>query len=195
VRSDLKSWLAAALGPAARLHRAAEPLRRAWRHARLAMALGHRVDPSIVLLGSPYVDGTAAVRLGRELYVYPDLHLETQDVGQIVIGDRVVLSRGVHLVSFARIEIGEGSLIGEYASVRDANHRFGRDLVLRDGPHDAAPIRIGRNVWIGRGVSVLAGVHIGDGAVIGANAVVTHDVAAGAVAVGIPARARPRAAA
>jgi acetyltransferase-like isoleucine patch superfamily enzyme len=35
---------------------------------------------------------------------------------------------------------------------------------------------------------VLKGVTIGDGAVIGAGAVVTHDVAAGAVAAGVPAR-------
>jgi acetyltransferase-like isoleucine patch superfamily enzyme len=37
---------------------------------------------------------------------------------------------------------------------------------------------------------VLKGVTIGDGAIIGAGAVVTHDVPAGAVAAGIPARIR-----
>jgi acetyltransferase-like isoleucine patch superfamily enzyme len=192
MRRDLKLRLARLLRPVASLYRAAEPLRRAWRHARLEAELRHPVDASVVLFGSPRIDGTGDVRLGRELLLYPDLQLETQDVGQVVVGDRVVLSRGVHLVSFARVEIGEGSMIGEYTSVRDANHHFGPGARLRDGSHDAAPIRIGRDVWIGRGVAVLAGVRIGDGAVIGANAVVTHDVAAGAVAVGVPARARAK---
>jgi acetyltransferase-like isoleucine patch superfamily enzyme len=47
---------------------------------------------------------------------------------------------------------------------------------------------LGRNVWIGRGATVLAGVEIGDGAVVAANAVVTHNVPAGAVVAGVPAR-------
>ena len=84
-------------------------------------------------------------------------------------------------------------MIGEYTSIRDANHRFGPDIAPRNSGHDAAPISIGRNVWIGRGVTVLPGVVIGDGAVVGANAVVTRDVAAAAVVAGIPARELRRA--
>jgi acetyltransferase-like isoleucine patch superfamily enzyme len=34
---------------------------------------------------------------------------------------------------------------------------------------------------------VLKGVSVGDGAIIGAGAVVTHDIPAGAIAVGVPA--------
>lgn len=78
-------------------------------------------------------------------------------------------------------------MIGEYASVRDANHRRGAGP-LRDSGHEAAAITIGRQVWIGRGAVVLAGVRIGDGALVAANAVVTRDVPAGAVVGGVPAR-------
>ena len=49
-------------------------------------------------------------------------------------------------------------------------------------------IRIGNHVFLGANATVLPGVTIGDGAVIGAGSVVTHDVPAGTVAVGVPAR-------
>lgn len=50
-----------------------------------------------------------------------------------------------------------------------------------------APV-IGGHVDIGAGAKILGPVQIGDHSVIGANAVVTRDVPAHAIAVGIPAR-------
>lgn len=47
---------------------------------------------------------------------------------------------------------------------------------------------IGNQVYIGAGAKILGPIKIGDGAVIGANAVVTRDVPAHCVAVGVPAR-------
>jgi phosphonate metabolism protein (transferase hexapeptide repeat family) len=49
-------------------------------------------------------------------------------------------------------------------------------------------ITIGHDTWIGHGAVIMPGVSIGNGAIIGANAVVTRDVAAFAIAVGVPAR-------
>ena len=175
------------LAPAAALVKGAEGLRRAWAHARFASCTRARLDDSVVILGVPEVQGTGNIETGRHLFLYRELYLETREQGSITIGDNVVISRGAHLVSFAAIRIGEGSLIGEYTSIRDANHRIGQGAV-RDSGHTAAPIEIGKNVWIGRGVTVLGGVSIGDNAVVGANAVVTRNVAPGAVVAGVPAR-------
>lgn len=185
----LKSGLSALLLPLAWLDGVLRPgWRRLWAHARLRAALGAgAVDASVVLEGPVELHGTRRVRLGRALYLYPGQYWETREQGRIEIGDGVVLSRGVHLVAYQRLVIGAGTMIGEYASLRDANHR-------RDGPdlrhagHESRPIVVGPRVWIGRGAIVLPGVTIGEGAVIGANAVVNRDVAPGTVVGGVPAR-------
>lgn len=184
-----KSLLGLALLPLAHLADASmvAAWRRLWSYARLRAALPS-LDPSSVVLGMPELHGSRCIALGRDLYLYPGLYLETQEAGRIEIGDGVVMSRGVHVVAFDRVSIGAGSMIGEYASLRDANHRHGDGIGLRHSGHEARSIRIGRNVWIGRGAVVLAGVEIGDGAVVGANAVVTRSVAAGQTVVGVPAR-------
>ena len=51
---------------------------------------------------------------------------------------------------------------------------------------------IGDNVTIGAGAKVLGPVTIGAGSAVGANAVVTKDVPENSIAVGIPAKVRPR---
>lgn len=151
--------------------------------ARLILPL----PASAVVLGSTHICGSGRVRCGDGLLIYPNQYMETQGEAEIVLGDGVVLSTGVHLVAYAGLYIGEGSMIGEYTSIRDANHTREDGRSLRDSCHDAKPIVIGSQVWIGRGVAVLSGVTIGDGATVGANAVVTKDVPPGAVVAGVPA--------
>ena len=183
-----KRVLGAALRPVARLSQSLSGWKRVWAHARFSAQITGPLDNSVVVLGPPEVHGTGRIRTGRNLYLYRELYLETQGEAAIEIGDDVVISRGAHLVAFSGIRIGSGAMIGEYVSIRDANHRFGEGKVLRYSGHTSKPIRIGNNAWIGRGVTVLGGVTIGDGAVVGANAVVTRDVAPNAVVAGVPAR-------
>lgn len=164
------------------------PFTRAWSHACLSARINSRVDPSVVVLGQIEVHGSGQIALGKNLFLYPGLYFETRDTGSITVGDGVVMSRGVHLVSYDEITIGEGTGIGEYTSIRDANHTRGDGSSVRTSGHQGHRISIGRNVWIGRGVTVLPGVTIGDNAVVGANAVVVRDVPAGCVVAGVPAR-------
>lgn len=165
-----------------------ESLQRLWSHSSLSARLQTALPASAVVLGRTRVYGTANITFGEGTLLYPDLHLETQDKACIRIGSGVVLSSGVHLVAMAGITIGDGTMIGEYTSVRDANHQRTAGANLRESGHTARPISIGSQVWIGRGVAILAGITIGDGATVGANAVVTRDVPAGAVVGGVPAK-------
>jgi len=79
---------------------------------------------------------------------------------------------------------------------------FGDDCVIRNGVtvglrhtgHRGAPV-IGNRVDIGAGAKVLGSIRIGDDVAIGANAVVITDVPSQSIAVGVPAKIRPRRAA
>jgi acetyltransferase-like isoleucine patch superfamily enzyme len=188
MKFTLKAALLAFLHPFAVVVKHLDGGRRLWAHARLRAAIVPPLDLSVVVLGVPEIHGTGNIHLGRNLYLYPGIYLETRDEGNISIGDGVVLSRGVHIVAYDSVKLGEGVMIGEYTSLRDANHRIVPGASVRETGHDARPILVGRNVWIGRGVTLLGGIEIGEGAVIGANAVVTRNVAPGEVVVGIPAR-------
>jgi acetyltransferase-like isoleucine patch superfamily enzyme len=163
----------------------------AWRRisafAALRASLRLPLPVSTVILGPAQVYGTGRVRCGEHLLLYPGQYLETHGDAEIILGDGVVLSNGVHLVAYAGIHIGKGSMIGEYSSLRDADHTREAGQTLRDSSHLARPIFLGNEVWIGRGVTILGGVTIGDGATVGANAVVTRDVAAGGTVAGVPA--------
>ncbi len=184
MKSLLAAPLRASLRATAKLR---EPARRLYSYASLSAQLRHALPVSVVVLGPVSVYGTGDIRFGKDTLLYPDLHLETQGSAVITLGDGVVLSRGGHLVAMAGITIGRGSMIGEYTSIRDANHQRLADVPIRDAGYAANPIVLGNEVWLGRGVTVLGGVTIGDGATVGANAVVTRDVPAGAVVAGVPA--------
>jgi acetyltransferase-like isoleucine patch superfamily enzyme len=185
----IKSLLVVPLALCLRMTRSA---RNQWRRLYAHAALRAELDPPLpltaVIEGRAHVFGTRRVRIGQNVLFYSDIHLETQGGAEICIEDDVVLSRGVHIVAMQGVKIGRGSMIGEYSSIRDANHIRVAGLPMRSSGHTARPILIGEEVWIGRGVTVLGGVTIGRGATVGANAVVTKDVAAGAIVAGVPAR-------
>lgn len=139
-------------------------------------------DGPVSTAGSPRLDLGQHCRFGRSVF------LETGGSGAIIIGDHARINAGTTIVSHAAIKIGNDCLIGEYVSIRDANHGTALGSPMRSQPHESAPVTIGNDVWIGRGACILKGVTIGDGAVIAANSVVTKDVPAKTIVGGVPSR-------
>ncbi|MGB3246402.1 MAG: sugar O-acetyltransferase [Sulfitobacter sp.] len=106
----------------------------------------------------------------------------------IHLGNRIYMNAGVVILDSARVQIGDGTLIGPRAQIICAEHH--KDPAeRRKGMEIALPVTIGKDVWIGAGALIMPGVVVGDGAIVGAGAVVTRDVPVGATVVGIPARA------
>ena len=130
---------------------------------------------------------SAAVEFGGRCVLDRDMTVEC--TGTLRVGEGTIFGHHCTLAARDSVTIGADCLIAELVSIRDHDHCFDRlDVPTRDQGFTVAPVRIGRNVWLASKVSVLKGVTIGDNAIVGANAVVTHDIPANAIAVGVPAR-------
>lgn len=126
-------------------------------------------------------------RLGEKCVLDRDATIECN--GVLHIGARTIFGHHCTLASKESLLIGEDCLIAEMVSIRDHDHRFDDfETPMREQGATMAPVRIGNNVWLAARVVVVKGVTIGDGAIVGAGAVVTKDIPAGAIAVGVPAR-------
>ena len=106
-------------------------------------------------------------------------HRAAMVLGQVAIGDPVVVAPGLYLlhgrvVSDGFTEVGPNALIAPFVTI-GLRGSF-------EGPV------LGTGVSVGSGAKVLGHVRVGDRASIGANAVVLTDVPPRATAVGVPAR-------
>ena len=147
--------------------------------------------------------------VGEGFCLFPPFYT---DYGQnITIGSNVFLNTSCHFQDQGGITIGDGTLIGHNVVLATLNHEedperrhhtyaapivigknvwIGANATVTERRHHtyAAPIVIGKNVWIGANATVTPGVTIGDGAIIAAGAVVTKDVPPNMVVGGVPAR-------
>jgi maltose O-acetyltransferase len=123
--------------------------------------------------------------VGEKPVITPPFHC---DYGSnIFLGDRVYMNYGCVILDCNTVHIGDDTMFAPYVQVYAAYHPIDPTVRL-SGRELAAPIRIGKNVWVGGGVIICPGVTIGDNTTIGAGSVVTKDIPANVVAVGNPCR-------
>lgn len=122
------------------------------------------------------------------------------------IGEHTIIANSIIVYHPENIEIGNHTIINEYAllnggaviKIGDYVHvssfcvinTSGLDYhkILADRTHIYQPVIIEDGVWLGSNAIINPGVTIGKNSVIGAGAVVTADIPANSLAVGIPAR-------
>ena len=141
------------------------------------------------------------IGVGSDVYIRTGARLEcicanpAAVPGRITIGSNCGIEGGVHIGAAYEVRIGFGVLIASGVTIMDHDHGVPDDVngtPIQELPLAGAPIEIGNAVWIGERAAILKGVTIGDCAIVGAGAVVTRSVPPGHVALGVPARSRPR---
>ena len=150
------------------------------------------------------------VELGTGVRLAATARVENRFGGRIRLGDRVRLDHGAMIFSQnGNVDIGPNVYVGPYAILYGGGGlKIGRDTLIAahvvvvpsnhvvDDPDVSISsqgmsmkgVTIGEDVWLGAGVKVVDGVTIGRGAVVGAGSVVTRDVDAFDIVVGVPAR-------
>jgi len=118
--------------------------------------------------------------------LYKFLKLLSEILTGIDLPCEAKLGRRFRIDHFGGIVISGDAVFGEDCVIRN-----GVTVGLRHTGHRGAP-NIGNRADIGAGAKVLGSIRIGDDVAIGANAVVITDVPSNSIAVGVPAKIRPR---
>lgn len=174
------AWIGAALG---RDREAVELRLRGW---LLGGDAGWRIGRRVRFVGP-----AARFRLGRHVTLYGESRLDANGpAGRLEIGGGSHVDVGCVLYGQGGLRVGARCAVAAGVVVySQSNHDArgdGTPVALQ--PVRYAAVEIGDGCWLGAGVRVLPGVSIGAGAQVGAGAVVTRDLPAGVVAVGVPAR-------
>ena len=160
---------------------------------RTVVAAGAVIGPDTRLVDSIVGEGTAiessvlrSVTVGAEVHVGPFAHLRPG----------TVLGRDAKVGSFVETknaEVGDGAKLPHLSYVGDAEVGAGANvgagtITANYGGRDKHRTTIGPGARTGSNSVLVAPVELGAGAYTGAGAVVTRDVPADALAIGVPAR-------
>lgn len=123
-------------------------------------------------------------RVGKGCYIEAPFHANWGGKN-VYMGDYVYANYNLTIVDDANVYIGNNVMFAPGVVVATAGHPVNPTL-REKGYQYNKEVRIGNNVWIGANATILPGVTIGDNSVIGAGAVVSRDIPANVVAMGVP---------
>lgn len=163
-----------------------------WGRGGISLEAGVVIQPYAVLqctLWNRLSVCAGSIEIGRGTSIQPFAYLNS-DGGTIEIGENCSLNPYCVLYGSAGgLKIGNFVRIAAQTVIIPSNHNFDRTSIpIHLQGSNSKGIVIHDDVWIGAGVKILDGVTIDEGAVIGAGAVVTKDVPAYSVNVGVPAQ-------
>lgn len=139
--------------------------------------------------GYSHVRERQLVRSGARTTIAPNVSL--RNGSRITIGKDCQVGERSYLWAgdgFGRIHIGNSVSVAPGVFITASDYQFVKGTPFRSQTRKERDVWIGDDVWLGARVVVTAGVTIGDGCIIGAGAVVTRNLPAGSIAVGVPAR-------
>jgi acetyltransferase-like isoleucine patch superfamily enzyme len=149
------------------------------------------LGPDTVIEPGVLVFNPAHLVLGRGVYVGHRTLLEADTRGGITLGDEVWVGPDSYMHGAGGIAIGARTGLGPRTMILTSVHApTPYPAPITSGPLEFGPVEIGEGCDIGMGAIILPGVRIGAGVQVGAGAVVSEDLPDGAVAAGVPARAR-----
>lgn len=145
------------------------------------------------IMSPEQIEGEEYITIEDNVFMYPRSTLIarkcTEKEPSLVIGKRVQIRPGFHVVCVFSIVIGDDVLIADNVFLSDNTHTYSdiNHPIVAQPLKVLRPVRIGSNAWLGRNVCVI-GASVGKNSVIGANSVVLQDVPDYSVAVGNPAK-------
>lgn len=113
--------------------------------------------------------------------IHPTSHLDSD----VSMGEGVVISPGVHIITGSRIGDSVNILTG---ATIDHDNMIEDGVVISPGVHTSGRVVIRRDVFVGTGAIFLPDAEVGEGAFVGAGAVVLRNIPAGETWIGIPAQ-------
>lgn len=125
------------------------------------------------------IDSKASLIVGNNVICrnFENFHVSS---GKLILNDGVFINNSCSFNCMERIEVGNGTMMGEGVRFYDHDHVYTAEKIEK-WQWTTAPIRVGRDCWIGSNVTILKGVTIEDNTVIGAGCLVRKDIPANSV--------------
>ena len=125
------------------------------------------------------IDRKASLIVGSNVICrnFENFHVSS---GKLILHDGVFINNSCSFNCMERIEIGNGTMMGEGVRFYDHDHIYTAEKIEK-WQWTTAPIRVGKDCWIGSNVTVLKGVTIGDNTIIGAGCLIRNDIPSNSV--------------